>query len=139
MLPRDARRYRAGGWWRAVPSVWLEGSWWYETGFGSLTGGLDASVRWEPSERLSLRAFGTRFDQIEEFRVGEGTVLGGGLEARLSLTRRLDLDAGASLYDHGSTRADSPDWSQRRLWTSLRLDFGREPGRVAPPLPRPLR
>lgn len=133
-LPRDARRLRAGGWWRPAAAIWIDAAWRYETGFGSLSGGIDATVRWQASERLSVRVSGTRFDQIEEFRLGQGTVLGGSMSARLALTGRLDFEGGASLYDQTSTRPDTPDWTQRRLWTSLRIEFGRDPGRIARPL-----
>jgi hypothetical protein len=72
---------------------------------------------------------GTAFQQILEFRVGEGRVWGGGLTAGLDLPWRARVDGGAALYRHAPQgRATGSPWNQTRVWTSLSVAFGDEPG-----------
>lgn len=127
-MDRDARRIEVEAGWRVRPDLRLDARVRHESGFGAAFGGGDASVAWQPSERLSVRAFGTIFDQAEDFRVGLETVVGGGLSARIGLRQDLELDAGLSFYHQATTRPASPDWTQRRAWLGLRIDFGRDPG-----------
>jgi hypothetical protein len=78
---------------------------------------------------------GTAFQQILEFRVGEGRVWGGGLTAGVDLPWRARLAGGAAVYRHAPRgRATESPWNQTRFWTSLAVPFGGEPG--APQGPR---
>jgi hypothetical protein len=134
-LERDTRRYVASGWWQVPGGTWrLDGSFRHESGAGASYGGGDVAGTWRTSEGTSLRAWLTRFEQVEEFRVGEGHVLGGGIDGSWRVNQRWSLEGGAGLYHHSSTRIDSPDWNQRRAWLSLRLEFGDDPGLRARPL-----
>jgi hypothetical protein len=134
-LERDTRRMSATGWWQPSSGTWrFDGSIRHESGAGASYGGIDAGATWQATEDASVRAWMTRFEQVEEFRVGEGHVLGGGIEASLRVHDRWTLEGGGGLYRHGSTRADTPDWNQRRAWLSLRLEFGDDPGLRAGPL-----
>lgn len=127
-IERNTRQLRLAGWWRASQRLTLDGAWRYETGFGATIGRGDLAVRYAAGERLSLHSFVTAFEQAEEFRVGVGRVIGAGVGGRVRVGSRTALDAGFSLYDHGSTRADTPDWTQRRLWAGLQIDLGTDPG-----------
>ncbi len=127
-LASDSRRVTVGGWWQPASEWRLDGSVRRETGFGAAYGGGDVSAQWQPAEGTFLRAWATAFEQIEEFRVGEGSVLGGGIDASIRLRQRWVVDGGVGLYRHGSTRRDSPDWNQRRAWLAVRVEFGDDPG-----------
>jgi hypothetical protein len=77
---------------------------------------------------MALRASFTAFEQIEEFRVGEGSVIGAGLDGTFRVDNRIEIDGGISVYRHLSDRVDATDWNQRRAFLSLRVEFGRDPG-----------
>jgi hypothetical protein len=71
---------------------------------------------------------GTGFQQIEEFRIGDGRVIGATLALDAELTRRVHLDAGGGAYRHrDGTRSSAFDWSQVRAWSSLRVEVGSDP------------
>lgn len=131
-IERDSRRFELDASWRASAAWLVSAHIRRETGFGASFGGGEAAVRWQPREDLYVRISGTAFDRVEEFRAGLGTVLGGGLSARVPLGSALELDGGVSLYHQATTRPASPDWTQRRAWLGLRLDFGRDPGLGSP-------
>ncbi|HUF67998.1 MAG TPA: hypothetical protein VMM79_05040 [Longimicrobiales bacterium] len=126
-LERDTRRVSLNGWWQPLKDWTFNGSFRRETGFGASFGGGDVSVRWDPGP-AAIRASVTVFEQIEEFRVGEGSVLGAGIDGTVRITTQVEIDAGLSLYRHTSDREDTADWNQRRAFVSLRLGFGRDPG-----------
>jgi hypothetical protein len=126
-IERDTRRIALSGWWRPRPEWTFGGSYSRETGFGASFGGGDVSARWDGG-RTALRASFTAFEQIEEFRVGEGSVLGAGLDGTFRVDDRIEIDGGVSVYRHLSDRVDSTDWNQRRAFLSLRIGFGRDPG-----------
>jgi hypothetical protein len=69
------------------------------------------------------------FQQIEEYRLGQGRAFGGGASADFVLGERISVSAGASIIRHrdGGNVFTSP-WNQGRAWTSLRLDLGEDPG-----------
>jgi len=96
---------------------------------GGFLSALDASARWAHSERLSLTAQFMSFQQIEEFRVGDGRAFGGGLNFDLTVNDRVQLAGGGSVLKHrdGGSVIDSP-WNQARGWTSLRVAVGNDPG-----------
>jgi hypothetical protein len=96
---------------------------------GAFLSALDTSVRWVRSESLTLSAHLMTFQQIEEFRLGEGRALGGGFNFDLVLTDRIQWSGGTSIlkYRDGGSVIDSP-WNQARGWTSLRVAVGNDPG-----------
>jgi hypothetical protein len=124
---RDTRLIALNANWDPAERWTLDASYHLETGFGASFGGGDLSVRWSPARDAWVRAFVTAFEQLEEFRVGEGSVVGGGAAAEIPLSPRLSVGGGFSLYRHASTRATEPDWNQRRAWLSLRVGFGSDP------------
>lgn len=113
-LPRDVRLNAA---------VRVEGP------VGAFNLGGDVAVDWRVNPRVDLALHGVLLQQIEEFRVGAGVVGGGGAAADVRVTDALSLAGGLELYRQ--TQQDRPgraDWTQRRAWLSIRLDFGRDPG-----------
>lgn len=127
-IERNTRQLRLAGWWRPADRWSVDGAWRYETGFGATIGRADLAARYAAGDRLSVHAFFTAFEQAEEFRVGVGRVIGAGLGGRIRAGARTAVEGGVSLYDHGSTRADTPDWTQRRVWAGLQIDLGSDPG-----------
>ncbi len=119
-------RFRTGG-------VTTSGEYRLETGFGAVLNSGDAMLRWETGPRLALTVRGTAFQQIEEFRVGDNTVFGGGLGAELRLPGEARLTAGADVYrqawDHRPSQAD---WNQLRAYSILSIPFGSDPGLRGP-------
>jgi hypothetical protein len=99
-----------------------------EWGMGAFLSSLDAQGRWRPRERLELGVLLTSFQQVLEYRVGEGRVWGGGLSLGAELPWRARLDGGAALYRHGPRgRRTESAWTQSRVWTTLTLPFGTDP------------
>ena len=96
---------------------------------GAFLSALDTSVRWVRSENLTLSAHLMSFQQIEEFRLGDGRALGGGFNFDVVLTDRIQWSGGTSILKHrdGGSVIDSP-WNQARGWTSLRVAVGTDPG-----------
>jgi hypothetical protein len=107
----------------------VDGNYTLERGFGATMNSGDVAVRWQASDALSLSVNGTAFQQIEEFRVGDGTVLGGGFGFDWLLRGRTSLQGGYNIYRQTfDGRPGVADWNQSRGWASLRFGFGRDPG-----------
>lgn len=122
-------RATAGGRWQARPGVTLDGSYRMEWGPGAFLSSADVALRYAPAERLNVSLSGMALQQIEEFRVGDGRALGGGLSFDLAVTGRATLAGGVSMLRHrdGGTPFTSP-WNQTRGWTSVRINIGDDPG-----------
>ena len=107
----------------------VDGEYRLETGFGAYLSSGEASIAWQPSERLRLGAYGTAFQQIFEFRTGEAVVFGAGLTFDVALTNYLQLSGGGTFYRQGiENRPSAVDWNQKRAWLGLEFSFGRDPG-----------
>lgn len=120
-------RYTLGARWSSGP--WMAtGEYRLETGFGAYLSSGDAAVRWEASDRVAIRLRGTAFQQIEQFRVGENAVIGGGLGIDVSGPWGIDLRAGADLYTQAYENRAGADWDQLRAYSVLRVPFGSDPG-----------
>ena len=105
-----------------------------ERGFGAFLSSGDAAVEWRPSDRLAVSLDATAFQQIEEFRLGDATVLGAGASADFELSPTLLLTGGAMMYRQSlENRPGLGDWNQLRAWTTLRAGFGRDPGQRTRP------
>ncbi len=131
-LQDHSHRFALGTRWSPSPGWDVDASYRQERGFGATLSNGEASLRWSPRERTSVSAYGTAFQQIEEFRVGEGAVLGAGLSATLPLPRGASLDGGASLYRNRYTnRPGATDWNQTRGWLGLTVPIGSDPGMAA--------
>jgi len=123
-----SKRYSLGARWLVGP--WTAfGEYRLETDFGAFLSSGDASVRWQATDRLALTARGSAFQQIEQFRIGEQVVIGGGLGSDLRLFGGTELRSGVDLYSQQyDNRPTGADWNQLRAYTILTIPFGDDPG-----------
>jgi len=128
----DGWRADAGLRWGLSEQWRLEGSYRLEWGPGAFLSSGDLGARYSPSDRLSVTATGMTFQQIAEFRVGEGRAVGGGLSFDLGVSSRARLAGGFSVLRHRNEGGvqESP-WNQTRAWTGLRIEVGDDPGLTA--------
>lgn len=128
-LTETGWRANAGARWEMWPGWTVDGSYRLEWGPGAFLSSGDVALRYTAWERLALSLSGTTFQQIEEFRVGDGRALGGGLSFDLKVTDRASFAGGMTVLRHrdGGSVFTSP-WNQTRGWTSLRIDIGEDPG-----------
>jgi hypothetical protein len=132
-LERQGTRFNIGTNWRATPGIGVDAAYRMERGFGAFISSGDASVFWQATRRIELSLDGTAFQQIEQFRVGEGIVYGGGASTNIGLRDNLALSAGATVFRQTyENRPGLADWNQLRAWTTLRAGFGRDPGTGMP-------
>ncbi len=128
-LEDDATRVGLGGSFRLSEVVTLQGAYRLESGPGAYLSNGDASLSWSPMEGVRIGAHGTAFQQIEEFRLGDTSAFGGGLDFDLELRPGLMLAGGASVYRNlFDNRPAEADWTQRRGWISLSAEIGGDPG-----------
>jgi len=133
-LERESKRGEFGAEWLADSRFSLEGSYRWERGAGATLSSGDATVRWSPLDRLSVYVDGTAFQQIEEYRVGEGIVTGFGGGVELELLSRTRLLTGANVYRQDfKNRSSAADWNQLRAFASLNIGFGEDPGAARRP------
>jgi hypothetical protein len=81
------------------------------------------------TERITASLSALTFQQIEEYRLGQGRAFGGGASIDVAWNERISIGGGASVIRHrdGGNVFTSP-WSQTRAWMMLRLDIGGDPG-----------
>jgi hypothetical protein len=124
----ESLRVGAGARWIQGP-VSVFGELRTERGFGAYLGSGDLEVRWQAHPSLALTARGSAFQQIEQFRVGDNVVLGGGLAVDAALPAGLRLRSGADLYHQQyDSRPSQADWNQLRAYSILTVPFGEDPG-----------
>jgi hypothetical protein len=128
-LERDGTRFTVGANWRLTPGFAFDGAYRMERGFGAFISSGDVSASWDVTPWFGVSLDGTAFQQIEQFRVGEGIVYGGGASADLRITRTMALTGGATVFRQNyENRPGLADWNQVRAFTVLRAGFGRDPG-----------
>lgn len=133
LMTDDGWRANAGVRWQMAEAWQVDGSYRLEWGPGGYLSSGDASATFRPSDRLSLTATGMTFQQVEEFRLGDGRAVGGGLSFDVGLLQRARLAGGVSMLRHRGDEEDvlqSP-WNQTRAWTGLRIEVGDDPGLAA--------
>jgi hypothetical protein len=131
-LPLRTSGWRLGGTaaFRATTEWSAQASYNVDVGVGASSSDGDVTVRWSPSDRLSLGVHGLAFQNIYEFQVGSGRVLGGGGEGVVRLTPDIRLVADALVYHNtGSDRPQLVNWNQRRATVRLEWAVG-EAGRA---------
>ena len=135
LRPLDRTGRRAGLDVRWSPSgPWrLGGSYDLEWGPGGYLSSVEGSLAWTPSERTHLTFSARSFQQIEQYRLGDGRALGAGFSGGVGLTEDISVSGGASVLRHRTDGgvAASP-WNQVRASTSVRLEVGADPGRPVP-------
>ncbi len=128
-LENVGKRAGAGLRWQPFAEWAVDGSYHLEWGPGSTLSSGDASVRWTPSERVSVALSALSFQQFEEFRLGEGRAWGGGLSTDLGISQRASLSGGVSILRHDDRGGSvTSPWDQTRAWSSLRILVGDDPG-----------
>ena len=133
-IEREAVRGELGAEWQASRQLSFDGTFRWEEGAGAFLSSGDATVRWSPGERFAVFLNGTAFQQIEEYRVGEGAVLGFGGGTEMELLPRTRLLTGANLYRQNfENRSSAADWNQLRAYASLNIGFGEDPGAARRP------
>ena len=129
------RTWRAGASanWRANRHVDVQGAYYLDFTFGSALSAGEARVNAHPIDKLTVGARFSAFQQLGEFRVGEGRVwsLGGNLKYETPLGT---LWGAVDRYRHdrrseGSGLPGQPDWTQLRASFGLAFYVGSEPGR----------
>jgi hypothetical protein len=130
-LADQGRRAEVGGRLRASASLVVEAGYDLEWGPGGFLSSADASARWGASERLTVVASATTFQQIEQYRLGDGRGVGFGVSAEAEASGRISLSGGVSLLRHtGAGGAAASAWNQSRGWSSVRVLVGDDPGQA---------
>jgi hypothetical protein len=119
----------AGARWQAASRWVVDGRYQLEWGPGGFLSSGDAAVRFSPTDRLTASLSAMTFQQIEEYRLGQGRAFGGGASADFAWSERISVSGGFSMIRHrdGGNVFTSP-WNQARAWTLLRLELGGDPG-----------
>jgi hypothetical protein len=122
-------RAEAGARWVPAAAWSFDASYDLEWGPGGFLSSGRAGARWDVTASLTATLSVLSFQQIEEYRLGEGRAFGGTASASYALGERMFVSAGGSLIRHrdGGNVFTSP-WNQARAWSSLRFELGGDPG-----------
>lgn len=122
-------RADAGARWEPAEGWSVDASYQLEWGSGAFLSSADVGLRHQATERLGASLSMLSFQQIEEYRLGEGRAVGLTGSLDFAVVDRLDVFGGFSVVRHrdGGTVFTSP-WDQTRAWTSLRWSIGEDPG-----------
>lgn len=133
-LRTDGWRLGGGGAWRPTMPVRLQASYGADVGFGASRSDADAMVSWEPAdERYSLGLRGAVLQDIYEFRVGTGRVIGVGGDAGLRVSANLHAMADAMIYRHtGENSPQEANWNQVRGGIRFEWTLGTETRPIGP-------
>jgi hypothetical protein len=128
-LRDDGWRMAAGASWRVAEAWTLDSRYQLEWGPGAFLSTGDVSARYQATPQLSASATATSFQQIEEYRLGQGRALGAGGSVEYGFRADATASGGASIIRHrGGDDVFSSPWNQTRAWMSVRFDVGRDPG-----------
>jgi hypothetical protein len=128
-LKDRAWRAAAGASWALDPDLTFRGGYEVEGPVGAFLSSGNAAAAWRASDRVELSVRGVAAQQIEEFRIGEGFLLGAGLGAAVEIREAMRVNGGMDLYRHTHrNRPTATDWNQRRGWVMLQIGFGRDAG-----------
>jgi len=119
--------------WRMAARWTLRSAYRLEWGAGAYLQSGDLDLGWQPSEVLEVRAHGSVYQQLEEFRLGDRRMAGGGVSGSFALRPRTRLEAGWLHHAVlGGTDPAVPIGPQTRGWFSISLPLGRDPGGAQP-------
>jgi hypothetical protein len=103
----------------------LDGTYRLSGGYGGWRSAGEAELAWDKGGYWYAGFHGVAFQQYQEFRVAEGTVLGAGASLRASPVRWASLRGSVTRYWHtGTTGQSTPDWSQLRADLGMEITFG---------------
>ncbi|MEW5918214.1 MAG: hypothetical protein AB1762_17560 [Gemmatimonadota bacterium] len=132
-LRTDGWRAGAGAEWTPAAEWLVYGDYDVDIGFGASRSDGTAGARWTPRERTFVGGSLSLLENIYEFKVGTGRILGVRLEGGMRLASEVRAVVDAGWYSHRLTsRAPTTDWSQRRLSARLEWTVGRDPGAPVP-------
>lgn len=130
-LRTDGWRVGASASMRPASAFTIDGSYGIDVGFGSSRSDGDVSLRWEPTRRVALGVHGVAFQNIYEFRLGTGRVIGGGFDLGVALRPDLRVVGDAMLYRNTATGMPGlADWNQKRGSIRLEWSLGGDPGQA---------
>ena len=133
-LRTDGWRLGGAGSWRPIMPVRLQASYGRDIGFGASRSDADATASWEPAdERYSFGFRGAALQDIYEFRVGTGRVIGLGGDAGLRVSANLRAMADAMIYRHtGENSPQEANWNQVRGGIRFEWTLGTETRPIGP-------
>ena len=100
-----------------------------DIGFGAARSDGSIGGRWTASERVFVGAAVSLLENIYEFKVGKGRVLGVRLDGGVRFSRDVRAVVDGGWYAHRLTsNVPTTDWSQRRFSARLEWTVGRDPG-----------
>lgn len=125
----------ATGGWRAASTLDVNGSYRRDIGPGAAKSDGSVGVRWTRADDRWLGITGSATQNIFEFRLANGFLLGAMLDAGIPLTSTLHLVAQAGAYRQtaSNTPSTTVNWTQRRALLRLEWWGGGDPGTRAAP------
>jgi hypothetical protein len=128
-LRDEAWRGTAGANLRLTDRLALNGSYEIEGAVGAFLNSGTAVLGWQPTATVDVNLRAVAMQQLEEFRIGEGRLWGGGAGLGAELRPGLHLSGGLDVFRQTHVnRPGRTDWNQRRGWMMLQVDFGRDAG-----------
>jgi hypothetical protein len=128
VLQDESWRVGGGGRYSFRDDLTLTGEYRLDVGYGASRSGGDISLRRTFGGNTYLAIQGTAFETFSEFRVGSGTVFGGGLNGAMPLGPAT-VQAGAMYFRHDQEdRPSILDFDQLRFHLNLEIPIGRDPG-----------
>jgi hypothetical protein len=128
-LRNDSWRFGGNAAFRLLPAATVSAGYNIDVGFGASRSDAYAAARWEPGARYYVGAIATGFQNIFEFRIGQGRVVGVGGDGGFRLNDDIMVVGDLLVYRHTSTGGlATADWSQRRASLRLEWTLGRDPG-----------
>lgn len=128
-LEDDAWTVRAGLAWRPGSSVRAQAEYRLEWGAGAYLHSGDVALALRAGRRGEVSVHGSVLQQLEEFRLGDRRMAGGGLRGTMDLGRVGSLEGGFTHFAVLGT--DGPDplvGPQTRAWLGLTVGLGEDPG-----------
>jgi hypothetical protein len=131
-LRTDGWRAGAGAEWMPDPAWLWHADYDVDIGFGAARSDGSIGGRWTASERVFVGAAVSLLENIYEFKVGKGRVLGVRLDGGVRFSRDVRAVVDGGWYAHRLTsNVPTTDWSQRRFSARLEWTVGRDPGEAA--------
>ncbi|MES2179100.1 MAG: hypothetical protein V4550_14660 [Gemmatimonadota bacterium] len=123
--------WRAGGdvRWQNATSLSAFGSYDVDIGSGAASTDVRTGGHWSRSDDMAVGVDLAITQNIYEFRVGTGRILGAALNGAMRIAPDARLVADIGVYQHVLTNgAPGPDWTQRRAALRFEWTMGRDPG-----------
>lgn len=128
-LRDGAWRLASGATWQVAQAWTVTGNHRLEWGAGGVLNSGTLGARWTGTEAWDLGLTLSALQQFEEFRLGEGTLIGLGGQAHRQIGGRIEVGGGGSLFRRTrSGTGPSFDGGQFRAWSEVRVAFGGDPG-----------